>query len=77
MGKLIKSVYFQLGVIENTPEILHCREIMGKVVTDFVVKKAEIIDDFIYKNLETNILEMMKLKIENELMTRRLKGVKK
>lgn len=39
----------------------------------YAIKKQELIEDFIYKNLETNVLQAMKLKIENELMGRYLK----
>lgn len=41
--------------------------------TQYFIKKQELIEDFIYKNLETNILETMKVKIENELLDRKLK----
>lgn len=46
---------------------------LTRMVHQMVIKKNEIIDDFIYKNLETHILQAMKLKIENELMERKLK----
>ena len=39
----------------------------------YAIKKQELLEDFIYKNLETNILEAMKVKIENELLDRKLK----
>ena len=35
--------------------------------------KMKALEAFVYSNLETNILQAMKLNIENELMTRRLK----
>lgn len=40
------------------------------------LKIAQLVDDFIYKNLDTNVLETMKCKIENELLERKLKEQK-
>lgn len=40
------------------------------------LKIAQLLDDFIYKNLDTNVLETMKCKIENELLERKLKEQK-
>ena len=37
-----------------------------------MIKYANLIDDYIYKNIPTNVLQGMKLKIENELMERTL-----
>ena len=42
-------------------------------ITEYEIKKRELLEDFIYKNLETKILQGMKLKIENELLQRKLK----
>lgn len=61
------------AVVENTPERLVIQERMNKAVQNFMMKKAELLDDYIYKNLETSVLQGMKLKIENELLERRLK----
>ena len=41
--------------------------------TKFQIEYAKMLDDYIYKNIPTNVLEGMKLKIENELMERKLK----
>ena len=57
-------------VIEETKG---CADRIHQLQTQYVIKKQELIEDFIYKNLETNILETMKLKIENELLDRKLK----
>ena len=41
--------------------------------TKIQIEYAKMLDDFIYKNIPTNILQGMKLKIENELLERKLK----
>lgn len=58
------------GVIEETKGFA---DRIHQLQTQYVIKKQELIEDFIYKNLETNILETMKVKIENELLDRKLK----
>lgn len=42
--------------------------------TKIQIEYAKMLEDYIYKNIPTNILQGMKLKIENELMERTLKG---
>ena len=42
----------------------------------YVIKKQQLIEDFVYKNLDTVTLETMKCKIENELLKRKLKEQK-
>lgn len=42
--------------------------------TKIQIEYAKMLDDYIYKNIPTNVLQGMKLKIENELMERKLKG---
>lgn len=47
---------------------------LDRITREIAVKYAKLIDDYIYKNIPTNILQGMKLKIENELLERKLKG---
>lgn len=47
---------------------------LDKITREFAVKYANLVDDYIYKNIPTNILQGMKLKIENELLERKLKN---
>ena len=47
---------------------------LHRVVQEHVIRYAQLLDDYIYKNIPSNVLQGMKLKIENELMERRLKG---
>lgn len=68
------TININFEVLENSPEFLVVRERMDSIVQNFMIKKAQLLDDFIYKNLETNTLQGMKLKIENELMERKLKN---
>ena len=42
--------------------------------TKIQIEYAKMLEDYIYKNIPTNVLQGMKLKIENELMERTLKG---
>ena len=37
------------------------------------IRYVKLLDDYIYKNIPTEVLQGMKLKIENELLERRLK----
>ena len=46
---------------------------LDKIIREFAVKYAKFVDDYIYKNIPTNVLQVMKLKIENELLERKLK----
>lgn len=47
---------------------------LNRITREFAVKYAELLDDYIYKNIPTNVLQGMKLKIENELLERKLKN---
>lgn len=47
---------------------------LDKIAREFVVKYTKLVDDYIYKNIPTNVLQAMKLKIENELLERKLKN---
>lgn len=70
---MTETIKVSFAVVENTPEHLVLQEKMNEVVQNFMIEKAKLLDDYIYKNLETSILQGMKLKIENELLERRLK----
>lgn len=65
-------------LLENNKNVMKIKETnyIDEVHQQFLqheIKKQELIEDFVYKNLETYILQAMKLKIENELFERRLK----
>ena len=64
-----------IQMLKNTPELLTfgVSDKIAKMATNYIVEKNKLIEDFIYKNLDTNVLETMKCKIENELLERRLK----
>lgn len=64
-----------IQMLKNTPELLTfgVSDKIAKMATNHIVEKNKLIEDYIYKNLDTNVLEAMKLKIENELLERRLK----
>lgn len=47
---------------------------LHRVVQEHVIRYVQLLDDYIYKNIPSNVLKGMKLKIENELMERMLKG---
>ena len=47
---------------------------LHRVVQKHIIRYAQFLDDYIYKNIPSNVLQSMKLKIENELLERRLKG---
>lgn len=59
---------FELSVAKEVNNILQ------GLSTKIQIEYAKMLDDYIYKNIPTNVLEGMKLKIENELMERKLKG---
>lgn len=65
-----------IQMLKNTPELLTfgVSDKIAKMTTNHIVLKNKLIEDYIYKNLDTNVLEAMKLKIENELLERRLKN---
>lgn len=42
-----------------------------RIAREITIKYAKLVDDYIYKNIPTNILQGMKLKIENELLERK------
>lgn len=64
-----------IQMLKNTPELLTfgVSDKIAKMATNHIVEKNKLVEDYIYKNLDTNILKAMKLKIENELLERRLK----
>ena len=64
-----------IQMLKNTPELLTfgVNDKITKMATNYIVEKNKLIEDYIYKNLETHTLELMKLKIENELLERKLK----
>ena len=39
----------------------------------YILEYRKLVEDFMYKNIPTHILKAMKLKIENELIERKLK----
>ena len=47
---------------------------LDRITREFAVKYANLVDEYIYKNIPTNVLQGMKLKIENELLERKLKN---
>lgn len=66
---MVDDNIFAFDVIEETEGFA---DRIHQLQTQYIIKKQELIEDFIYKNLETNILETIKLKIENELLYRKL-----
>lgn len=46
---------------------------LNRITREIAVKYAKLVDDYIYKNIPTNVLQAMKLKIENKLLERKLK----
>lgn len=65
----------KIELLNNAPELLEfgVTDMVLKTMEIQQLKKQQLIDDFVYKHLETHTLELMKLKIENELLERRLK----
>ena len=57
-----------IQMLENTPELLTfgANDKVAKMTTNYIIEKNKLIEDYIYKNLDTNVLKVMKLKIENE-----------
>lgn len=70
---MMETIKVSFAVVENTPEHLVLLEKMNEAAQNFILEKSKLLDDYIYKNLETSVLQGMKLKIENELFERRLK----
>lgn len=68
-----------IQMLENTPELLTfgVSDKIAKMTTNYIVEKNKLIEDYIYKNLDTNVLRAMKLKIENELSERLLRSSNK
>lgn len=71
---------FTIEELINNKDILLIEERLGesrdRFCTQMLIKKQQLVDDFIYKRLETNVLSAMKVKIENELLERRMKESK-
>ncbi len=59
-------------------QITEREEAVGKIIHEYaqryVIEYVKLRDKFIYKNIPTNVLQDMKLVIENELKERKLKG---
>lgn len=70
---MTETIKTSFAVVENTPERLVLLEKINETAQNFMLEKAKLLDDYIFKNLETSVLQGMKLKIENELLERRLK----
>lgn len=64
-----------IQMLKNTPELLTfgVSDKIAKMATNHIVEKNKLVEDFIYKNLDTVTLEQMKCKIENELLFRKLR----
>ena len=78
----MSNIKYSWKIIENNPEYMTVEEtlkypeevsFMHDAVSYMMFDKMKALEAFVYSNLETNILQAMKLNIENELMTRRLK----
>jgi len=72
----MSEIKYSWKVIENNDKFLELEEKCNihDAVHKIMLEKAKMLDDFVYQNLETEILQGMKLKIENELLYRKLKG---
>lgn len=46
---------------------------LSKYAVQYILEYRRLVEDFMYKNIPTHILKAMKLKIENELIERKLK----
>lgn len=65
--------HFTISNIDNEGfKVVEFNE-LHRITREFAVKYANLVDEYIYKNIPTNILQGMKLKIENELLERKLK----
>ena len=65
--------YDNILLFDVIEETMGFGERIHQAAQQYVINKQELIEDYIYKNLETSVLQAMKLKIENELMSRKLK----
>lgn len=65
----------KINYVFELQEVTEVDNILKKITTKSQLEYAKMLDDYIYKNIPTNILQGMKLKIENELLERKLKGV--
>ena len=72
----MSEIKYSWKVIENNGKFLELEEKcnLHDAVSRIMLEKGKMLDDFVYKNIETEILKVMKLKIENELLYRKLKG---
>lgn len=59
---------------ENELIFTECNKYLSNYATQYILEYRKLIEDFAYKNIPTNVLQGMKLKIENELMERKLNG---
>lgn len=46
---------------------------LSNYTVQYILEYKKLVEDFMYKNIPTHILKAMKLKIENELIERKLK----
>ena len=46
---------------------------LSNYAAQYILEYRKLVEDFMYKNIPTHILKAMKLKIENELIERKLK----
>lgn len=46
---------------------------LSNYAAQYILEYKKLVEDFMYKNIPTHILKAMKLKIENELIERKLK----
>lgn len=46
---------------------------LSNYTVQYILDYRRLVEDFMYKNIPTHILKAMKLKIENELIERKLK----
>ena len=78
----MSNIKYNWKIIENNPEYLTIEErikypkevsFMHDAVCNIMFDKNKALEAFIYSQMDTEMLQAMKLNIENELMTRRLK----
>ena len=58
---------------ENELIFTECNKYLSNYAAQYILEYRKLVEDFIYKNIPTNVLQVMKLKIENELIERKLK----
>lgn len=70
----------EFSIIRNDKRFLEIEEKlkplyagMNEQITNYIIDKNKFVEDLIYKNLETPVLLEMKLKIEQELLDRKMR----